>query len=105
MAPKSGYRFSDKAMRKPKTPKGGSHARVEPEDLSPGNPPGPCRDPAFAVRRDLGSAVPHPGLRLSERRGMRSALLRQNPWLRLFALLEPDHGHVRAAHGRARRRR
>ncbi len=34
------------------------------------------------------------------RRGMRGALLRQDPGLRLFALLQPDHEHVRAAHGR-----
>ena len=38
------------------------------------------------------------------RRGVRGALLRKDPGLRLFALLEPDHEHVRAAHGRARRR-
>ena len=84
---------------------GGTHARVEPKDLPPRNPPGACRHAALAVRRDVGGAVPHPGLRLRQRRGMRGALLRQDPGLRLFALLQPDHGHVRAAHGRARRRR
>ena len=38
------------------------------------------------------------------RRGVRGALLRQDPGLRLFALLQSDHEHVRAAHGRVRRR-
>ena len=75
------------------------------QDLPPRNPPGACRHPALAVRRDLGGAVPHPGLYLRQRRGVRAALLRQDPGLRLFALLQPDHGHVREAHGRARGRR
>ena len=40
--------------------------------LPPRNPPGACRHAALAVRRDLGSAVPHPGLRLRQRRAGRA---------------------------------
>ena len=46
--------------------------------------------------------------RATSTRAPRSARLRFSgkiAGLRLFALFQPDHGHVRAAHGRARRRR
>ncbi len=82
--------------------KGGRYARVV-QDLPSRNPPGSCRHAALAVRRDLGGVVSHPRLRLPDGRGMRGPLLRQDPGLRLFALLEPDHEHVRTAHGGVRR--
>ena len=58
--------------------------------VPPGNPADPCRHPALAVRRDLGGAVPHPGLRLRERRAVRGALQRRGAGLSLFALLQSD---------------
>ena len=83
---------------------GGTHG-VEAEDLPPGNPPGAWRNAALAIRRDVRVAVPHARLCLSERRGMRGAFRRQGARLRLFALFQSDALHVRAAHGRAGRRR
>ena len=45
------------------------------------DPPRACRHPALAVRRDLGGDVSHPGLRLRQRRAVRSALQRQRAGL------------------------
>ena len=60
---------------------------------------------ALAVRRDVGGAVPHPGLRLRQRRAVRGALQGRGAGLPLFALLQSDGRDVRGAHGRVRRRR
>ena len=47
---------------------GGPHARVRRSQIPPRNPARACRHAALAVRRNLGGAVPHPGLRLRQRR-------------------------------------
>ena len=72
--------------------------------LPPRDPARACRHPALAVRRDLGGAVPHPGLRLRERPERGAALQERRAGLSVFALRQPDRDDVRAAHGRARRR-
>ena len=74
------------------------------QKLPPRNPARACRHAALAVRRDLGGAVPHPGLRLRQRRAGRAALQGRRARLPVFALLQPDRDDVRAAHGRARGR-
>src|SRR5262249_27829865 len=81
-----------------------ANVRVD-QELPPRNPAGPCRYSSITVRRDLGGVVSYPRLRLFDRRGLRGTFLRQNPGLRLFALLQPNHEHVRTAHGRVRRSR
>ena len=56
------------------------------------------RHPALALRRDLRGAVSHPVLRLRVGRAGGSPLQGRGPGLHLFALLQPDHSHVRGAH-------
>ena len=68
------------------------------------NPAGAVRHAALAVRRDLGGAVPHPGLRLRQLGAGRGALQGRGPRLPVFALRQPDRDDVRAAHGRVRGR-
>ena len=72
--------------------------------LSSRNPAGAFRHPALAIRRDIGSAVPDPGVCLRHRRAMRGAVQGRGPRLSLFALFQSEHLDVRAAHDRARRR-
>ena len=72
--------------------------------IPPRNPPGSCRHPALAVRRNVGGAVPHPGLRLRQFRAGRGALQGRGSRLPVFALRQSDRGHVRAAHGGVRGR-
>ena len=85
--------------------KGDPDVRVRAAKLPPRDPARACRHPALAVRRDLGGTLPHPGLRLRERPECGKALQERRAGLSVFALLQPDRDHVRAAHGRARRRR
>ena len=61
-------------------------------------------DPALAVRRDVGGAVPHPGLRLRQFRAGRGPLQGRGPRLPVLALRQSDRRHVRAAHRRIRGR-
>ena len=63
-----------------------------------GNPARPRRNAALAVRRDRGSAVHDPELRLRQRRAGRAALQGRRAGLHLFALRQPDRRHVRGAH-------
>ena len=66
------------------------------------------RHHALRLRRDLRGAVPHPELRLRQRRAGRGALQERGRRLHLQPLRQPHRRHVRGAHaaagGRARRR-
>ena len=84
-------------------PQGGPHVRVDQETIAP--------KPAWCMPARCARSSARCRRRCSSRRAtstrprrIASALLRQDPGLRLFALLQPDHEHVREAHGRARRR-
>ena len=72
---------------------------------APRHPSGARRRDAFAVRGDLGGAVPHPGLSLRHDGGGGGALQRRRAGLHLFALRQSDGRDVRAAHGAVRGRR
>ena len=82
-----------------------THVRVCTKKLPPGDPPGSIGNAALAVRRNLGSAVPHPGLRLRQLRAGGEALQERRPGLSIFAFRQSDRRHVRAPHGGLRRRR
>ena len=80
--------------------------------VPPRNPPGARRHPALAIRRDLGGAVPHPGLRLRQLRAgrapasrarSRATSIRASP-IRPSTMFEAAHGRVRRRRSRARDR-
>ena len=58
--------------------------------LPPRNPAGPCRHPALAVRRDLGGAVPHPGLRLRQLAQAEKRFKNEEPGYQYSRFSNPD---------------
>ena len=75
-----------------------------PADLEPRDAAGARRHAALAVRRDVGGAVPHPELRLRQRRAGRGALQERGAGFIYSPLRQPDRRHVRGAHAAAGRR-
>ena len=68
------------------------------------HPAGARRHDPLPLRRDVRSLVHDAGLHLRHDGGRGSALQGRRPGLHLFALLQPDRGHVRGPHGADRRR-
>ena len=85
--------------------------RPQRSQLPSRNPPRACRHAALAVRRDLRGALPHPGLRLRQRRAGEARFKSEEPGFQYsrfsnptVAMFEQRMAALRRRRGRARHR-